>query len=183
MKNFLTLILTGISVAYSLWFAAFGGFVGNRGALSKIGLSHPVLFCLWGALTFLTLALLLTIGYGKTKYKFYTYLLTVAGVGMALTLFCDFDYDLRVQYYLHCIGSMSFSVVTSANVLLLFFLQKRYILGGVCAGVVAADFILLLIFKETAFIELFPIFAGYALLLINNFKEKALEADTTAQRT
>ncbi len=183
MKKTIYALCSVAAVIYSIYYASLGGFRGNSGALSKIGLSHPVLFIIWGAITVISLFILICAAYSKTQYKFHKYLLIISFLGMLLTIFFDFDYNEKVQYYLHCSGSLTFSVVTGITVLLLFYLTKRYILAGICLAVLITDFILLLIFKETALIELFPIFSGYILLNIFIFKlkEKKLGVKQNAQ--
>lgn len=173
MKKGFNAVLVVITVAYSIWYAGLGGFVGNKGALSKIGLEHPVLFAVWGILTYFTLAYSIALGFRKTKYKFYIPLLMLSFVGMVLTLSCKFDYAYHTQYVLHCIGSLGFSIITGICVFLLFLLSKSHILTIVCGAILIIDLILLIVFKETAIIELFPIISGYILLFIfNHGKEK-----------
>ena len=71
--------------------------------------------------------------------------------------------------------AMSFSIITGITVLSLFISRKRIGLSIICTVILLTDLVLLLIFKETAIIELFPIFSGYIMLGILNFKkEKAL---------
>lgn len=181
MKKFIYPILCLISAIYSVCYAGIGGFRGNTGALSKIGLSHPVLFAVWGITTFAVLALGIIQGYRKTKYKFYIWLLGVSFIGILLTVSCDFDYDERVQYVLHCLGSLTFSAVMGITVFLLFLLSKSYILAAVSGVVLIADLVLLLIFKETAIIELTPIFTGYILMCIHNFKKEKILVGTHGQ--
>ena len=165
MKKLFCLLTSIIAAVYSIGYASIGGFVGNSGALSKIGLEHPVLFSVWGLLTYSALALNIVIGFRKTKYKFYIALLIISLIGMLLTIGFDFDYDKHSEYMLHCIGSLTFSAVTGITVFLLFLLSKSYTLT-------ISDLILLIIFKETAMIELMPIFAGYIMLCIHNLKKE-----------
>lgn len=177
MKNFIFLILSAAVTVYTLVYTSLGGFVGNEGALSKIGLVHPVLFVIWGFLTFSVLSFGIVLGYLKTKYKFYIILLLIAFVGIALTVFCDFDYDNRLQYTLHCVGSLSFSAVTGINIFFMFLLTKRYFLTAVSGAVLLGDLVLLLIFKETAFIELIPIITAYILFNINNCSKERVKLE------
>lgn len=172
MKKIFSLCLSLTAIIYSLYYASLGGFSGNDGALSKIGLTHPVLFIIWGALTCVALFYNIIIGYIKTKYKFYIPLLIIALTGMILTITNDFDYSQKNQYILHCIGSMTFSIVMGITVFLLFLLAKDYILAFICALILITDLILLIIFKETAIIELTPIFAGYIMLVIHNIQRE-----------
>lgn len=177
MKKILCLCLSLIAIVYSLYYANLGGFVGNSGALSKIGLTHPVLFIIWGIVTCAALFFNLTVGYMKTKYKFYIPLLIIALTGMILTVTNEFDYSQKSEYLLHCIGSMTFSIVMGMTVFLLFLLSKNYILTIISGLILIGDLIFLIIFKETAIIELTPIFAGYIMLGIHNTRRerKAVE--------
>lgn len=172
MKKIINLVICIVTAVYSLIYASLGGFRGNEGALSKIGLAHPALFSVWGVLTCFALFSGIIIGFKGTKYKLHYPLIAIAFIGMILTLCCDFDYDLKVQYWLHCIGSMTFSIVSGITVFLLFLLKKDYILTTITSVILIADLILLLIYKETAFIELMPIFAGYVLLNIHNIRRE-----------
>lgn len=176
MRKIICVLLCVISAIYSLWYASLGGFIGNDGALSKIGLEHPVLFTIWGILTTIALVINITAGFVNTKYKFFIVLLIIAAIGMAMTLLFDFDYDIKPDYYLHCIGSLTFSAVMGITVLLLFFLTKSYILASLSSVILFADLMLLIIFKETAIIELAPIFAGYIMLSIHNTKDRRVYA-------
>lgn len=177
MKKFSILLLSLVAVAYSVIYASIGGFVGNKGALSKIGLYHPVLFVVWGVLTCLALYSNIIIAFSKTKFKFYIALLIIAGVGMALTLIFDFDYDKQLDYWLHCVGSMTFSCVMGLTVFLLFLLKRDYIFATLSAVIMMIDLVMLIIFKETAIIELAPIFAGLLMLVIHNMRGERVKIE------
>lgn len=178
MKKIIYPLICITAAIYSLAYAGIGGFDGNSGALSKIGLDHPILFAIWGIITYTALAINIIEGFKKTKYGFYKFLLAAAFLGMALTLLCDFNYDNKIQYFLHCAGSLTFSVIMGVTVFLLFLLKKSYILASISAAVLIADLILLLIFKETAFIELMPIFVGYIMLCCHNLKKEKDTVET-----
>lgn len=177
MKKFICLFLSISTIAYSLAYAALGGFIGNNGALSKIGLKHPVLFAIWGILTYLTLTYHIILGFKATKYKFHFLMLAIAFIGMTLTLACDFDYKLKTQYMLHCIGSLSFSSVMGATVFFMFFLKKDRLFAAISGTILLIDLILLLIFKETALIELAPIFAGCIMMTVHNLKKEKIAVE------
>lgn len=172
MKKIISIISCLISAVYSICYAGLGGFAGNKGALSKIGLDHPVLFAIWGILTIIAIDSNVLIGFKKMKYKFQYILLGIAAIGMIMTLCFDFDYNQYNEYILHCIGSMTFSIITGISVFLLFLLSKNYLFTILSGGILIIDLILLIIFKETAIIELMPMFAGYIMLTIHNNKEK-----------
>lgn len=172
MKKIICLFIPALSVVYSLLYASLGGFRGNASAMSKIGLEHHFLFAIWGMLTFISIGGNLLIAYRKGKYKFYIPLLIAALVGMIMTISFEFDYDKHTEYVLHCIGSLAFSAIIGISVFLLFLLSRRYILAAISAVILITDLILLIIYKETAFIELMPIFAGYVLLGIYNLREE-----------
>lgn len=93
----------------------------NAGALSTIGLDHPVLFALWGAGTYGVLYLLLYTMYNKQKRRGLCHgLVLPAGVGMALTVCCPFDFERHTLWLLHCIGSLAFSVLSGVAIFLCF---------------------------------------------------------------
>ena len=177
----ISILLCLVSTAYTIWYMHFAPPYKNVGALSKIGLEHPVYFAIWGVLTYFSLTLALTLAYKKyTKTKAYIPLLVVSGIGMALTLTNDFDFDKKVQYYLHCTGSLMFSAVTGITVFLLFLICFKkgaiFKIFTVASGVIlTVDLICLLIFKETGLIEALPIFAGYIMLSAVNLRREKIE--------
>lgn len=167
------------AVLFTVWYMHFGNLTDNSGALSKTGLVHPVYFAIWGILTFSALYSNLLYSYKKylTKYKFQYYLSFLSGLGMLLTITCKFDYSLKVQYFLHCAGSLTFSVLTGSLVFLLCLLNyKKNLLFKVLTytvGIIlSADGILLIIFKETALIEAVPVLFGLIILPVINLLDK-----------
>lgn len=182
MKKFIALISSLIAASYTVWYMHFGVPYENSGALSKIGLQHRGLFVVWGVLTTVALGLNIILAYQKyTKTRVYIPLLSVSVLGMILTLSFDFDFDKKLHYYLHCTGSLVFSVATGITVFLLYFLCRNthkifkaytYITGGI----LIIDLICLLIFKETGLIETLPIFTGYLLLAVTNLRRDKIEA-------
>jgi len=160
----------------------FGSLTKNSGALSKTGLIYPATFTVWGIITYFSLHLNIIFGLKKiNKINIIFYILSAfAGIGMILTLACDFDYLLKLQYYLHCIGSLAFSVITGIMVFTLFLFQcnkgRLYKAFAVIIGIILfCDCIFLLIFKETALIEAVPIIFGLITLPIFNFYIKDKE--------
>jgi hypothetical protein len=153
----------------------------NSGALSKIGLEHHTYFVIWGVLTLVALCYNTVIAYRKyTKSRAYIPLLIVATIGMIMTLSFDFDFDKKVDYYLHCIGSLTFSVVVSVTIFVLFaicFNRNRMfkVLTVITTVILLIDLVCLFIYKETALIEALPIFAGYLMLGIVNVRRDSLE--------
>ncbi len=182
MKNTIGVLSSAAAFVYTLWYMHFGEAHKNSGALSKIGLQHHNFFVIWGVLTFFALAFNIVTAYKRyTKTKAYIPLLSVSAVGMILTLCFDFDYSLKPDYYIHCIGSLTFSAVMGITIFLLFLLccNKGLIFRVftfITAGILITDLILLLIFKETGLIEAVPIFAGYVLLSIINLRRDKVEA-------
>lgn len=170
MKKAIGIITVITAVIITVYYLTICGLRGNESALSTVGLEHHTIFALWGISTYIALATNISITFLKTKYKFYIILLFFA-IGMALTLTCDFDYNKYPQYLAHCIGSLAFSVIMGINVFLSFFLTKKYLFALISAVILVLDLIMLIIFKETALIEIVPIFAGYIMLTINNLKE------------
>lgn len=178
---FTSAFLSLITAVYTIWYMHFGNPVKNSGALSKIGLEHHSLFVIWGILTYLSLSLALIIAYRKfTETKVYIPLLCISGAGMIMTLCFDFVYDDKFSYFMHCIGSLTFSAASGITVFLLFLLSfKKSLMFKVftcITGVIlVVDLICLFIFKETGLIEALPIFAGYIMLMITNFRREKIE--------
>jgi presenilin-like A22 family membrane protease len=106
--------------------------------------------------------------------------LIIAIIGMILTLSFDFDFDKKTDYYLHCIGSLTFSVVMGVTIFILFVIcyNKDKIFRFftfVTAGILLVDLVCLIIFKENALIEVIPVFAGYVMLSTVNMRGNSLE--------
>ena len=169
------ILLLAVSCVYTIWYMQLGDIFKNSGALSTIGLDHPVLFAVWGILA--QGAMLLNIG---TMYKragihkkFYKVLLALSTLGMAMTLLFPFDYDMRLYYFLHCTGAFLFTGTNGAAILIYFLLRRRehpafWALFGCGCAVLSASVILLLITKETAFNETLPQFGAFLLFAANN---------------
>ena len=187
MNKAIMIFLSAFAFIFTLWYMQFGSLIENSGALSRTGLVHPVYFSIWGISAFAAIYANLLFAY-KTllhKHKFQYVLFSVSAIGMILTLACDFDYSKKLQYILHCSGSLTFSVLTGICVFMLFLLNYRkskmfavftYIIGLL----LITDLILLLIFQENALIEAVPILFALVLLptlnFTNLFKEKAYAA-------
>lgn len=164
-------VLSAAVITYTLWYMSFGELTINAGALSKIGLRHPVLFAVWGILTYT--ALYSNIFYlNKMLYPkamLHYFFAAAALAGIILTVTCSFDYSLPVQYCLHCTGSLCFSVTTGLSVFLIYLRSFGkslfYKISTVIIGLLLfADLILLLIYKETALIEAVPIIFGLIIM-------------------
>ena len=187
MKKAILIFLCVFAFIFTVWYMQFGGLTENSGALSKTGLIHPVYFSVWGISVFAAIYANLLFAYKSLLHKrrFQYILFSVSAIGMLLTLTCDFNYENKLQYILHCTGSLTFSVLTGVCVFMLFLLDYQksrmfatftYIIGLL----LITDLILLLIFQENALIEAVPIL--FALILLptlnftNLFKEKAYAA-------
>ena len=187
MKKTLICTLSFAAAAYTVWFMHFGSLTENSGALSKTGLHHPILFAVWGTLTFFALFAngIYIYNRGSKKFKaFFIALCTVSFIGMVLTLCFKFDYDLRIQYYLHCAGSLAFSASSGAAVFLVinFKKNKLYAALTVVIGIIlSADLIFLIIFQERALIEGVPvIFALISMPIVILSERKAKEGTYAA---
>lgn len=178
MKKIIGIVFSAIATLYTIWYMHFGVPYKNSGALSKIGLSHHNLFVVWGLLTLFALCYNTTIAYRRyTKTKAHIPLLAIASIGMALTLIFNFDYNLKPDYYLHCVGSLAFSVIMGITIFVLFALcyKEFKTFMFITGAILIIDLICLLIFKETGLIEALPIFAGYLLLGIVNTRRDKVE--------
>lgn len=164
MKIIYNSLLSLCSVIYTLYYMSLNELTTNDGALSKTGLAHPVLFFIWGFLIYTSLyANIFTLA--ETFYKItdlHIILAAASFIGMILTLFFKFDYSLKVQYVLHCAGSLLFSVCTGTEVFLtyLYGFKKNVftaVLTVIIAVILITDLILLIIFKQNALIEALPV--------------------------
>lgn len=181
INKIICILSSVIASGWTIWYMQYGEPFENSGALSKIGLTHKTEFIIWGLLTLFALVFNLITAYKKyTNAKFYIPMLSVASVGMVLTLAFDFDYDKKLQYFLHCAGSLTFSAIMGITVFLLFLFNHKKaeifkIFTYVSGLILIADLICLLIFKETAMIETVPIFAGYIMLGTVNLRREKVE--------
>ncbi len=189
MNKYIVLILSILAVFYTLWFMSFGSLTENSGALSKTGLAHPVLFIIWGILVFIALYWGIITLYRKLlpKNKVYIILTVLALLGMILTLSCRFDYSVKAEYYLHCAGSLTFSVATGVWVFLFYLLnsKKGAFYSVICTAVgviLIADLVLLLIFQESALVEAVPVIFGLIIIPITVFKVNAKKEKIYASR-
>lgn len=182
MKRITGVLLSAAAFAYTLWYMHFGVPYLNSGALSKIGLAHHTYFIIWGIFTLLALCYNTVLAYRRyTKSRVYIPLIIISSLGMLLTLSFDFDFSRKPDYYLHCAGSLTFSVVMGIAIFILFALcYKRdrmfRLFTYLTAVILIADLICLLIFKENALIESLPVFAGYVMLGMVNMRRDRLEA-------
>lgn len=181
IKRYITAALGLIATCYTVWYMHYGVPYKNSGALSKIGLEHYAAFVIWGVLTYTVLAVGIVLAYRRyTSTKAYIPLLALSLAGMVMTLAFPFDYDIKPDYYLHCTGSLVFSAATGITVFLLFVLCRNEgrmfrVFAIITGMILAADLVLLLIFKETGLIESLPIFAGYVMLGFTNMRREKIE--------
>lgn len=181
MKKAIYTFLSIVSVLLTLWLMHYGSLTENDGALSKTGLKHPILFAIWGIITYSALHFNIIYGLNKINKanQIYYIFSAIAGIAMLLTICCDFNYSQRVQYYLHCTGSLTFSAITGIFVFILFLYQFRKskiykVFTIIIGSILITDLIFLIIFQENALIEAVPIIFGLIILPIFNFyiKEK-----------
>lgn len=174
-------LLSIIATIYTIFYMNLGTVYDNSGALSKIGIEHKFLFVIWGILTTSALTFAICLAYKKyCKTKIHLVLITASIIGMILTLCFDFDYEIKTSYYLHCIGSLTFSVAMGLNIFIFYFLNRKKellfrIFTVLTATILIADLVCLIIFKETALIETIPVFAGYILLGTTNLRRDKVE--------
>lgn len=169
------IVLMGISCLYTIWYMQLGDIFENSGALSTIGLTHPVLFAIWGVLAqSAMLANICTMYMRAGIHKnFYKVLLILSTLGMGMTLLFPFDYDMRPYYFLHCTGAFLFTGANGCAILIYYLLRRKerpafWALFGCGCAVLAASLILLLITKETAFNETLPLFGAFVLFTATN---------------
>lgn len=186
MKILFNSLLSLFAVVYTLFYMSLNDLTTNDGALSKTGLTHPFLFFIWGALIYCALYLNI-FALAKSFYKitnFHIIFAVSSLIGMAFTLFFKFDYSLKFQYFMHCAGSLIFSVCTGTEVFITYLYGfKKNTINAVLTIIIAllliADLILLIIFKQNALIEavpvIFALIAMPATLAYNTLKKRNKE--------
>ncbi len=182
MKKIWISLISALYCGFTVGYMHFADPRTNAGALSTIGLDHPVLFALWGAGTYGVLYLLLYTVYNRQKRRGLCHgLLLPAGVGMALTVCCPFDFERHTLWLLHCIGSLAFSVLSGVAIFLCFLFPFKKGRFWQCATVFWAalmigDLLLLLIYKETGLTEAAPVLTGVVLLNIAIYQKERVTA-------
>ena len=96
---------------------------------------------------------------------------TLWGISTYIALATNISITFLKTKYKFYIILLFLSAIMGINVFLSFFLTKKYLFALISAVILVLDLIMLIIFKETALIEIVPIFAGYIMLTINNLKE------------
>ena len=179
MKFIANTAISLCAAVYTIFYMSLNDLTSNEGALSKTGLSHPVLFFIWGTLVYIALYInifSLAKTFGRIT-SFHIIFAVSALIGMGLTLFFKFDYSLKTQYFLHCAGSLIFSVCTGVAGF------KKNVFNAVLTMIIGVilltDLILLIIFKQNALIETVPVlFALIAMpvtLAYNQYRKKNKE--------
>lgn len=170
----LCLLLILFSLIYTVWYISHGNIFENSGALSTIGLDYPVLFAVWGVTSQITIALNTKNLYSNIpkKFKFTNILIALSTIGILFTVIFKFDYDLKVNYYLHCAGAFSFTVFNFLNIILYFIINYKkssvYRFSALfCFSAIITSLVLLIITKETALNESIPLFTAYIIFIIN----------------
>ena len=168
------LIFIVFSFIYTVWYISHGNIFENSGALSTIGLTHPVLFAVWGLTSQITIGINIKNMYGNIskKFKFTNILLFLSTLGIVFTVVFKFDYDLKVNYILLCMWAFSFTVFNFLNVILYFIIKFKdsfiYRLAEyLCLIAITVSLVLLIITKETALNETIHLFTAYIVFTIN----------------
>lgn len=163
-----------IALVYTYWYLSFSNPFKSYGALSIIGLTHPVLFAVWGLLTETALYINIELAYRKTGYrsKCGRLLLNLAVTSIFITIFVPFDFERIFQYIIHCYGAISFIIYNGAAMLVLFFKYYRqkpfFILACITAVVLLTTLLLFLIIGESGVLECAPMLLSFIILFIFN---------------
>ena len=92
MKKIWISLISALYCGFTLGYMHFADPRTNAGALSTIGLDHPVLFALWCRHSGVLYLLLYTM-YNKQKRRGLCHGRRACRVGMALTVCCPFDFE------------------------------------------------------------------------------------------
>ena len=162
-----------MALVYNVIFGCVRNPLGADNTISWIGFDHPFGFLVWGGLT--AAAFFLNISYLYRRFHYAGKIGTVAlytAPMMAMTVI--FINDWGWEHVLHWIGAIGFIALNGAA-LLLFFLHnfKKHIsyklTSLMVAGMLLAMLIILLAVGKSGLLELIPMWAAMALLLLVNF--------------
>lgn len=168
------LLLMAIAAGYTCWYLSFSNPLKSEGALSIIGLSHPVLFALWGFFAECALYVNIEGAYRRTGYqnKWGRLLLNLAILSILITVFVPFDFQQMIQYIIHCYGAISFIVYNGVAMLILFFKfyrQKSFlIMACISTAILLITLLLFLIIGESGILETVPMLLCFLILCIVN---------------
>lgn len=185
MKLIINALLSVLAIAYTVYFMSLNELTTNDGALSKTGIIHPVLFFIWGILVYAALyANIFSLANIFHKITEFHIILAIASfAGIILTLVFKFEYSLKVQYFLHCSGSLIFSACTGIAVFVTYLYGfKKSIFNAAFTVIIGlillTDLILLIVFKQNALIEGVPIIFALAVMPVTqalSTRQKAKE--------
>lgn len=166
-----------LSAGYTYWYLGFSNPLESYGALSIIGLSHPILFLLWGVFTETALYINIEIAYRRAGYqnRWARWLLNLAVSSILITVFVPFDFQQIVQYVIHCYGAISFILYNGVAMLILFvkFQRLRGYLAMACASgvILISTLVLFLTVGESGVLEATPMILSFLILsIVNNAK-------------
>lgn len=175
-KKVLSIGLLLVCTVYTFWYMFLSDPLQSYGALSYIGLSHPILFATWGFLVESTL--LLNIGRMFLKFdynnKYAKILLLLGLISIIITICVPFNYDNKLKFVIHCYGAISFTIYNGVSMIFLFvqkrkakkiFLPTAFIVGIVMLLTLGA----LIAFGESGVLEVLPMLASFVILSVVNY--------------
>lgn len=175
-KKALTIGFLVLCVGYTAWYMMLSDPLEGYGALSYIGLEHPVLFSICGLLT--EFALLLNVGKMFLKFgyrnKYATALLMLGILSMIITICVPFNYDNKFQFVVHCYGAISF-IVYNGSSMIFFFIQNRKIkklflaTAIVIGAIMLITLVLFATIGESGALEVTPLIVSFAILFVANY--------------
>lgn len=165
-----------VSVCYTVWYLHFGNPAEAQGALSTIGLKHPVLFALWGAVTEAALFLNIRRMYVSCKYKnrWASAMLVLAALSILTTVLVPYEYRNLFFYITHCAGAISFVIYNGAALLILFVKYNRKsavfrVTMYLTITVLLSTLVLFAALGESGLLETIPLFLAYVIVSLVNF--------------
>lgn len=174
MKKIINALLSISAIIFTVYFMSLNDLTTNEGALSKTGIEHPFLFFIWGLLAYISLYtnIFMLAGCLQKVTRFHFVAASAALIGIIFTVVFKFDYSLKFQYFMHCAGSLTFSVCTAIAVFITYLsgfkISKFNAVLTVAVGTIStADLILLIIYKQTALIEGLPVIFALAAMPVS----------------
>lgn len=175
-KKVLTIGFLLACTAYTVWYMFLSDPLQSYGALSYIGLKHPILFSVWGFLV--ESALMLNIGRMFLKFNYRNsyalFLLLLGLVSIIITIWVPFNYNDKIKFFVHCYGAISFTIYHGVSMIFLFvqkrrikkiFLPTAFIIGIIMLMTLGA----LIAFGESGILEVSPMLASFLILALVNY--------------
>ena len=167
-----------ISIVFTFWYMHFSNPLYYYGALSVIGLSHPVLFKIWGAFTEAAMIYNIIQMYYKYHYNnnWAKGLLFLGLTSIIITVNVPYVFDNTFKYITHCYGAVSFIIYNAAAMLIIFIKHYKKSKGFKAMTIITFSILIIvltlfIIIGESGILEVTPMILSFIIMLLINFTD------------